>query len=45
MFGFDYCYRINAYGAQYNSPDIANEHEVERMIRNIVPKIISIVTT
>jgi len=39
MFGFDNCYQIKAYGAQYNSPHIINELEVERLIQNIVPAI------
>ena len=39
MFGFDNCYLIKAYGAQYNSPEIINEHEVMGVIENIFTKI------
>jgi NAD(P)H-dependent FMN reductase len=39
MFGFDRCYMIKAYGAQYNSPEIVNRQEVERLVREIPMKI------
>lgn len=39
IFGFNNSYQIKAYGAQYNSPEITNELEVQRDIQNIVPKI------
>jgi multimeric flavodoxin WrbA len=42
MFGFDHCYLIKAYGAQYHTPEIMNEPEVKSLIDAIVPKIKSI---
>ncbi len=39
MFGFDNCYQIRAYGAQYFSPEIVNKHEVNGSIESIVSKI------
>jgi multimeric flavodoxin WrbA len=39
MMGFDHCHLITACGAQYHSPEIVNEREVERMIENIVTQI------
>jgi len=42
MFGFDHCYLIKAYGAQYHTPEIMNESEVKRLIDTIVPEIKSI---
>ena len=39
MFGFDHCYRINAYGAQWHTPEIKNLREIEGTIDQIVPRI------
>ena len=35
MFGFDKCYQIKAYGAQYFSQEIINKREVQRTIEHI----------
>lgn len=42
MFGFEHCYQINAYGAQWNTPEILNEREIESTIEEIVPRIKSL---
>lgn len=42
MFGFDHCYQINAYGAQWHTPEIKNAQEVENTIDSIVPRILRV---
>ncbi|MCX8131578.1 MAG: flavodoxin family protein [Clostridia bacterium] len=42
MFGFDNCYLIKAYGSQYSSPEIVNEHEVMEAIEDTAAKLKSV---
>lgn len=40
MFGFNHCYPINAYGAQWHIPEISNKVEVEQSMDRIVSEVL-----
>lgn len=41
MFGFDKCYAVKAYGAQYFTPKISNEDDVNQQIEDISKEILN----
>ena len=40
MFGFSHGHLINAYGAQWHTPEIKNKDEVEQSIDRIVSEVL-----